>query len=152
MQDGTQTTMKQGFDYVGISCVFYCHDGKGNLLLNKRSQNCRDEKGAWDCGGGAVKFGETFEQAVRREVKEEYCCDILNLDFIRVNNVIRTHEGRKTHWIAVIFAAKVEPKKVKIGDKKKIDEIGWFRPGNLPRQLHSMYVTHLGFVKKARIL
>lgn len=64
--------MKQGFDYVGVTVVFYCHDGKRNLLLYKRSQNCRDEKGRWDCGGGAVKFGESFEQAVRREVKEEY--------------------------------------------------------------------------------
>lgn len=144
--------MKQGFDYIGITVCFYCHDGKGNLLLNKRSQNCRDEKGRWDCGGGAVKFGESFEQAVRREVEEEYRCDILKLDFVRVNNVIRTHEGRKTHWIVVIFAAKVDPKKVKIGDRKKIDEVGWFKLGNLPKPFHSMYLTHLAFVRKANVL
>lgn len=51
--------MRQGFDYIGVTTVFYCHDGKGNLLLHKRSQTCRDEKGRWDCGGGALKFGET---------------------------------------------------------------------------------------------
>lgn len=143
--------MKQGFEYIGITVCFYCHDGKGNLLLNKRSQNCRDERGRWDCGGGAVKFGESFEQAVRREVKEEYCCEIKKLDFIKVNNVIRMHEGKKTHWIAIIFAAQVDPKRIKIGDKKKIDEIGWFKPGKLPQPLHSMYRTHLSFVIKAGI-
>lgn len=144
--------MRHGFDHIGITCVFYCHDGKGNLLLNKRSQSCRDEKGRWDCGGGAVKFGETFRQAVRREVREEYCCNIEKLDFVRVNNVIRNHEGRKTHWIAVIFAVQVDPKEVRIGDKKKIDEIGWFKPSKLPQLLHSMYLTHLEFVRNANVL
>src|SRR3989338_6088184 len=124
--------MKQGFDYIGVTVCFYCHDCKGRLLLHQRSQKFRDEKGRWDCGGGAVKFGETFQQAVKREVREEYSCEILKLDFARVNNVIRTHEGRKTHWIAVIFAAKVDPNEVKIGDKKKIDKIGWFKPNKLP--------------------
>jgi 8-oxo-dGTP diphosphatase len=144
--------MKQGFDYIGVTVCFYCHDGKGNLLLNKRSQNCRDEKGRWDCGGGAVKFGETWEQAARREIKEEYCCEIVKLDFVGVNNVLRTHEGRKTHWVAVIFAAQLEPKKVKICDKDKIDEIAWFKLNKLPKPLHSMYLTHLEYVKKAKIL
>ncbi|OGK10387.1 hypothetical protein A2767_02490 [Candidatus Roizmanbacteria bacterium RIFCSPHIGHO2_01_FULL_35_10] len=144
--------MKQGIDYIGVTVCFYCHDGKSNLLLNKRSQNCRDEKGRWDCGGGAIKFGETWEQGVRREIKEEYCCEIEKLDFVGVNNVLRTSEGRKTHWIAIIFAAKVDPKKVKICDKDKIDEIAWFKPTKLPKPLHSMYLTHLEFVKKAKVL
>lgn len=121
-------------------------------MLNKRSQDCRDEKGRWDCGGGAIEFGESWEQAAIREIKEEYCCEIEKLDFVGVNNVLRIHEGKKTHWIAIIFAAKVDPKKVKIGDKKKIDEIDWFKPNNLPKLLHSMYLTHLEFVKKAKIL
>ena len=144
--------MKKGFDYIGVTVCFYCHDGKGNLLLNKRSQKCRDERGMWDCGGGALKFGETWEQAARREVKEEYCSEIEKLDFVRVNNVLRTHEGKKTHWIAIIFAAQLDPKKVKIGDKDKIDEFAWFKPNNLPKPLHSMYLTHLEFVKKAKVI
>ncbi len=52
--------MKKGIDYIGVTCVFYCHDGKGKLLLHKRSENCRDEKGRWDCGGGAMELGETL--------------------------------------------------------------------------------------------
>ncbi len=44
--------MKRGFDYIGVTCVFYCYDKKGRLLLHKRSNKCRDEIGRWDAGGG----------------------------------------------------------------------------------------------------
>ena len=144
--------MKQGVDYIGVTVCFYCHDGKGKLLLNKRSENCRDEKGRWDCGGGALKFAETWEEGVRREVEEEYTCQIKKLDIVAVNNVIRTHEGRQTHWIAIIYAAEVNPRDVTIGDKDKISEIGWFNLNKLPKPLHSMYLTHLQYVKDAGII
>ncbi len=86
--------MKPGFDYIGVTCVFYCYDKKGRLLLHKRSNKCRDEIGQWDAGGGQVEFGETFDQAVRREVTEELCADIKKLTFAGINNVLRKHEGK----------------------------------------------------------
>ncbi len=67
--------LKKGVDFIGITCVFYCHDGKGKLLLHKRSKNCRDEVGRWHVGGGSMEFGEDFEETVKREIKEEYCTD-----------------------------------------------------------------------------
>ncbi len=146
--------MKKGFDYIGVTICFYCYDGKGKLLLQKRSKNCSDEQGRWDCGGAAVRFGETFERAVKRELKEEYCIDISNnnIQFCGVNNVLRKHNGKQTHWIAVVFGCLVDPKKVRIGDPVKMADIGWFYPNKLPKPLHSMYLTHLEFVKKASIL
>lgn len=99
-----------------------------------------------------MEFGETFEQAVRREVKEELCVDIKKLTFVGLNNVIRKHKNQKTHWVAIVFACLIDPKKVKIGDPVKMEDIGWFYPNKLPKPLHSMYLTHLAFVKKRRIL
>src|SRR3989338_5752465 len=133
-----QKYLSPGVDYIGVTCVFYCHDGNGHLLLHKRSQKCRDERGAWDCGGGTMGFGETFESAVRREIKEEYCVRPTKLTFCGVTNVLRKNGKTKTHWVALIFAAKVDPKKVKIGEPDKMEEIGWFRTNKLPRHLHSM--------------
>ena len=144
--------MKQGLDYIGVTCVFYCHDGKGNLLLHKRSNKCRDEKGRWDCGGGAMKVGETFEQTVRREVKEEYCTVVKKLQLAGVSNVLRKQQGKLTHWIAVLFAAQVNPEKVKIGDPEKMEKIGRFKPNKLPKPLHSMFLTHLKYVKETKVL
>ena len=136
--------MKKGFDYIGVTICFYC----------------RDEQGKWDCGGGALEFGETFVQAVKRELKEEYCVDIAdkNITYCGMNNVLRKHRPKvdrpmvETHWIAIIFACLVNPKKIKIGDRQKIAEIGWFEPNKLPKPLHSAYLTHLEFVKKTLII
>ena len=144
--------MKQGIDYIGVTVCFFCYDKKGNLLLQKRSKNCRDEQGKWDCGGGSVRFGETAKRAALREIKEEYCCKPVKLNFIAINNVLRKYNGKQTHWIAIIFAAQLNPKDVKIGVPRKMDKIGWFKPNKLPTPLHSMYLSHLGFVRKAGII
>lgn len=99
-----------------------------------------------------MEHGETFEEAVRREVKEEYCVDIMDLKHLGVNNVIRKNGKQKTHWIAILFAALVNPKKVKIGEPEKMEEIGWFSQNDLPSPLHSMFLTHLKWAKKAGIV
>lgn len=140
---------KRGVDFIGVTCVFYCHDGKRNLLLHKRSSKCRDEQGRWDCGGGAMEHGETFEKTVRREVKEEYCAEIKDLKFVSASNVLRDNNGTKTHWIALIFLALVDPNEVKIGEPEKIDEIGWFSFDTLPSPLHSMFPQSWEIVKKS---
>ena len=141
--------MKQGVDYIGVTCVFYCHDGKGNFLLHKRSKNCRDEQGRWDCGGGSMEFCETFEETVKREIKEEYDCDTLEIKYGGVSNVLREHNGKPTHWIALLFAVRVDSKKVKINVPEKMDAIGWFSPDKFPKPLHSMLLRHFEQIKKA---
>ncbi|MBI2021416.1 NUDIX domain-containing protein [Candidatus Daviesbacteria bacterium] len=140
--------LKRGVDYIGVTCVFYCHDGKGKLLLHKRSKNCRDEQGKWDPGGGSMEFGETFEEAVLREIKEEYCCNVIDLKFLGVHNVLRDHQGTKTHWLALLFSAKVDPKQVRIGEPDYMDEIGWFNLDNLPNPLHSQFPPFFKIFKK----
>ncbi|MBI2052790.1 MAG: NUDIX domain-containing protein [Candidatus Ryanbacteria bacterium] len=87
---------RKGVDFIGVTCVFFCHDGDGRLLMHKRSRNCRDEKGRWDCGSGSMEFGENFEEAVRREIKEEYHVEPEDLKFCGVTNVIRNNKGEKT--------------------------------------------------------
>jgi len=149
--ENTSIKPKEGEDYIGVTCVFFCHDGKGNIVLYQRTDKCRDEIGNWDCGSGAMKFGESFEQAVRREVIEEYCAEIVDLKFLGVNNVLRNNNGSLTHWLALIFAACVNPEEVKIGEPEKMDKLGWFQSGNFPQPLHSMFLEHFEFVKRAGI-
>lgn len=144
--------MKPGVDYVGVTCVFFCHDGQGNFLLHKRSQQCKDEQGRWDCGGGALEFGEDWETAVRREVKEEYGADILELQFLRANNLLRKNGTQNTHWLALVFAAQVDPKQVLVGEPEKMDDIGWFAPDSFPTPIHSMWEEHFEYVKEAGII
>ncbi len=134
--------LKRGVDFIGVCVVFYCHDGKGNLLMHKRSKNCRDEIGKWDVGGGSVEFGESFEEAVRREVKEEYCVEILELQHAGTTSVMRDNKGVSTHWVAAIFGALVDPKKAKIGDPEKMEGLQWFAFDKLPTHKHSQFDRH----------
>ena len=129
--------MKKGEDYTGISIIYFCHDGNGNFLFNKRSKNCRDEIGNWDCGGGALEFLDTVENTFKKEIKEEYCTDVLDYEFLGYMDVHRIRTEAKTHWISLHFKVLVDREKVKIGEPEKFEEIGWFKLDNLPSPLHS---------------
>ena len=130
---------KKGVDYIGNCVVFFCHDGNGKFLMSKRSINCRDEHGTWDPGGGGIELNQSVEGAIRAEIKEEYCTDALEIEFLGFRDVHREHEGKKTHWIALDFKVLVDPAKVKNGEPHKLEEIGWFELGELPTNLHSQF-------------
>ena len=145
--------LRRGVDPIGVSASFVVHDGRGNILLQKRGKNARDEKGRWDVGGGAIEFGESIDDAVRREIKEELCCEPLKIDFLTVYDAHRENAGNKTHWVAIMHAVLVNPDDVRIGEPDKIDELGWFNSSNLPSPLHSQFSKSFdvavaqGFVK-----
>ncbi|GAA2587514.1 NUDIX hydrolase [Winogradskya consettensis] len=122
-----------------VSCVFVCHDGQGRILLARRSSGARDEPGTWDCGAGALEFGESFEDAVTREVGEEYRALPREIRMLGVRNVVRPG----SHWVALIFSVRVEPGDVVNGEPHKFDELAWFRLDALPVPVHSQLVATL---------
>lgn len=145
--------LKRGVDFIGVTCSFVCHDGKGRFLMHKRSKNCRDEHGRWDNGGGAHEFGSTFEETVIREIEEEYGTTPFNLQFIKTYDAHRKlADGTPTHWVSIVYAAQVNPKKVKNNEPYKIDELGWFNLDNLPSPLHSQSLHTLESVRHAGII
>lgn len=130
--------MKKGIGYIGVGVVFFCHDGRGKFLMSKRSVNTRDEHGRWDPGGGGIEFGESIGDALKREIKEEYCTDVIESEFLGFRDVHRVDEkGNKTHWVVLDFKVLVDKNKVKNGAPQDHTEIGWFGLKNLPSPLHS---------------
>ncbi|MDD2807142.1 MAG: NUDIX domain-containing protein [Patescibacteria group bacterium] len=135
--------MIAGIDYTGVSVAFYCHDGQGNFLLQKRSQQCRDQKGRWDSGGGKLEFGESPEVATLREIKEEYGCAG------QINRVLPTLsffeeiDGQGKHWIIIPHIVEVNRDQVSVSDQESIDEIGWFRLSDFPSPLHDSVTKEL---------
>jgi 8-oxo-dGTP diphosphatase len=129
--------MVKGIDFVGIGVAFFCHDGKGNFLLHKRSGKCRDEHGRWDVGGGGLRVGERLEDVLKREVHEEYGVEPLGHEFLGFEEVFREHEGKTTHWLSFRFKVLVDREAAINGEPEMIDEIGWFSLDNLPSPLHS---------------
>lgn len=131
--------MKIGFDYIGVSTPFYCHDGKGNLLMHKRTKECRDEHGRWDTGAGKLEFNLSLKENALQEVLEEYGCKGLIDGELPAHDIFREQGGKKTHWVAIPFFVRVDPAEVKNGEPHKIEELTWFSIDNLPTPLHSAF-------------
>lgn len=129
--------MKKGIDCIGITVCYMCHDGEGNYLFQKRGENCRDERGRWDTGGGALEFGETVEEALHKELMEEYGVAPLETEFLGFRDVFREHEGQQTHWLSLNFRIRVDRNQAYNAEPHKFEEIGWFPLNNLPEPLHS---------------
>ena len=131
---------KRGIDFIGVSATALVHDGKGNLLLQKRGPEARDERGAWDLCGGSIEFGDTIEQTLHKELLEELCVDPISMQFLTVYDAHRMNaDNQQTHWVAIIYAVQVDPTKVKIGEPHKISEVGWFTSVTLPTPLHTQF-------------
>lgn len=128
--------MLLGIDYIGVTTPFYCNDGKGNFVMHQRGANCRDEQGRWDFGGGKVEFGETLEQAVLREVQEEYGVEGMIQEQVPAHSVFRKENGVKSHWLAIPFFIQVDITKVKNMEPEKAAKISIVRLDNLPEPLH----------------
>ncbi len=130
--------MKPGVDYIGVSVGAFILNDKGEVLLLKRSQNAKNEKGKWEAPGGAVEFGETLENAIRREMKEELGIDIDIIKQFPAKSEILIAD--KQHWVPTTFLVKVAkgstPKNV---EPDKHDAIGWFAVDSFPTPLS--YIT-----------
>lgn len=138
----------KGIDYIGVTVVFLCHDGNGNVVMAKRSKNARDEQERWDIGGGGLEFGSSPAETLRKEIKEEYCTDVLDFSFLGFRDVHRKLHDKPTHWIALDFLVRINPEKVKIGEPHKFDEIGFFPLNNLPQPIHSQIPIFLDQYKE----
>ena len=135
--------MKQGTDHIGVCVVYFCHDGKGKVLMAKRSQNARDEKGRWDIGGGGIELHETVENTLSKEIKEEYNADVVDFEFLGYRDVHRFFDGNKTHWLALDFKVLIDSTNVKINEPHKFDDIGWFTLETIPENTHSQFPEFL---------
>ena len=124
----------QGKDYIGVGVGAMIFNDKGELLLTKRGQAAKNERGCWEIPGGSVDFGETLAQAIVREVKEEMGVDVVVEHQLLANDHLIPAE--KQHWVATPFIVRVKYGQTpKILEPHKCEAMGWFPLTKLPSPL-----------------
>jgi len=64
-----------------VSKAIIVKDGK--MLLLKRNRNLTKKRTLWDVPGGGIERGESFEEGLHREVKEECGLSIEVMDIVK---------------------------------------------------------------------
>ncbi len=116
--------MKKGIDYIGVGVGAAILDKDGKVFIAKRGKKARNEQGKWEIPGGGVEFGETFEKALKREIKEEHDIEIEVLELLGVCDHIIPEEHQ--HWVAPTYICKLVKGEPKILEPDKCEELGWF--------------------------
>lgn len=136
--------MKKGLDYIGVAVIPFVHDGKGNYLVGLRTENCRDEHNKWEpIGGGGVEVGETLEQAIKREVKEETGATAEKVELMGMRECFRNLDGKDTHWIMYDYKVLVNPQEVYIVEPDMCAEIRWVKPNEVPEPMMNGFAEFL---------
>ncbi len=97
-------------------------DAKGKVLLIQQKKNT---SGYWLLPGGGIEFGESAEEALKRELKEELDLEVTKSSFLLVNESI--DPNRKRHLIQLVFLIQVKALLPKLNPKEKaISGFGYF--------------------------
>ncbi|MGA5300634.1 NUDIX domain-containing protein [Nucisporomicrobium flavum] len=125
--------MVPGRDYVGVGVGAVVRHADGRVFLARRGPAARNEAGCWEFPGGTVDFGETLEETVRREFREEYGMEVEVTGLLGVADHLLPEEGQ--HWVSVSYAARHVGGVPEIREPGKCTEIGWFDADALPEPL-----------------
>jgi phosphoglycolate phosphatase len=82
----------------------------------------------WGISGGKVKWGETSEDALRRELKEETNLEVADVKFVLVQDCIHSKEFyRDAHFVLLNYTCRcVPPVEVRLNDEAQ--EFRWLKP------------------------
>lgn len=90
--EGRRKKFIKGKDFIGVGSGAIIFNDEGKVFIAKRGKGARNEHGKWDFPGGSVEFGEKCEDAVKREIKEEYDFEIEVIEFL--DPEIKNQENR----------------------------------------------------------
>jgi ADP-ribose pyrophosphatase YjhB (NUDIX family) len=90
---------------VGVGAVVV---NRGRVLLARRGHE--PLKGEWSLPGGALELGETLEQGIAREVREECGLAVVPQAVVEVlDRIVRDEDGRvRFHYVLVDFLCRVD--------------------------------------------
>jgi len=98
---------------VGIGALIF---QRGRILMVERGKE--PLKGWWSLPGGAVETGETLDQAVRREVREETGLEVQPVRMFEIfERIMRDGEGAtEYHYVLIDYVCRVTGGSLCAGD------------------------------------
>lgn len=119
---------------MSCSCGVIIENAEGEILLQKRRDN-----GSWALIGGAMEMGETFEEAAKREVKEESGLSVGKLEIFKLCSgrdcIIEYPNGDVTFGPGIIFLTKEYEGEI-VGDPEEVIEHRFFKKTDIPENLN----------------
>jgi len=108
---------------IGVGAVI--EDGAGRILLVKhRPERGGFWQGKWICPGGELAPGETIEEGIKREVKEETQLEIDLVAPLRpFEKIVKSNGKVSLHVIYIDYLARVTGGELKVGSD--IGEAVW---------------------------
>lgn len=95
----------------------------GEILLAKRGPQARDKIGKWESVGGGVDEGETPEQAIIREVREEIGVEAA------IESKLFEHDSAPDPsglvWANIVFKVSIMSGEPVIQEPEKCSELKW---------------------------
>jgi 8-oxo-dGTP diphosphatase len=112
--------------YLAVSAAIF-RDGR--VLIVRRARP--PAHGLYTLPGGGVELGETLEQAVIREVREETALDIAPVDLVGYRQAIgRDGAGRvERHFVILPFAARFIGGEILLNEE--LAEAHWLAPADI---------------------
>ncbi len=101
----------------------------GKTFLAKRKGS--HAEGCYGSCGGHLENGETIEECLKREAKEELGIEIEIVKFLCCFNMIKYGK----HYMDLEFLAKIKKGEPKIMEPDRIENIGWYSLDQLPEPL-----------------
>lgn len=103
---------------IKVMCVL---ERDGKILVGPGYDDVKNER-FYRLPGGSMEFGETSEEAIRREMKEELRCELNDLAKVGVEENIFEYNGSRGHQIVFLFRAEVSNKEIYKQEKVHIVE------------------------------
>lgn len=112
------------------------------ILLCRMSQDSPDP-GRWTLPGGGIDFGESPEDALRRELLEETNLRVEPVKLLTVDSQLFNHPDRSVHVIRILYSARVLSGSLRSESSGTTDLCAWISKPELER-LPMVAVARLG--------
>ncbi len=120
-----------GFHYYfapALANGVFIKNEKGEILLAKRKND--PKKGYWDTPGGFIEFKETFDESVRREIKEELGITLPSFQYFGSYYDRYLHKNINYYSLIAVFTAETAEKQCIARDD--VIEVRFFSKDTLP--------------------